>query len=114
MLAHSLPLIDQLTAITEFDAVFMISALQYDGVEDVKDFLFSMSQRKPWEFDSADKSDLNPQEQAAEIIREKLYQRLNHELPYAVTQSLGEWRELGARACVCACVCVCLCVRVSV
>ena len=91
-----LPLIEQLTAITEFDAVFLISALQYDGVEDVKDFLFAMSAKRPWEFAADTASPAAPPDRVAEIIREKLYQRLNQEVPYAITQLLGEWRELPA------------------
>jgi GTPase Era involved in 16S rRNA processing len=90
-----LPLIERLTAICEFDAVFLISALRYDGVEDLKDFLFAMSARRPWEHAPDADSEMTDQQRCAEIIREKLYQRLNQEVPYAVEQQLGEWRELS-------------------
>lgn len=90
-----LPMIDQLSKYVTFDAVFMISSLKYDGVEDVKDFLFAMSKRKPWQFNSSDNSSFTPQQHAEEIIREKLYQRLNQEVPYNITQNLLDWRDIS-------------------
>ena len=72
-----LPLIERLTALCEFDAVFLISALRYDGVEDLKDFLFAMSVRRPWEHAPEVTSRMTDAQRCTEIIREKLYQRLN-------------------------------------
>ena len=89
-----LPLITRLTEICEFDAVFLISALNYDGVEDLKDFLFAMSTRRAWRHAPDARSEMTDVQRVAEVIREKLYQRLNQELPYQIEQRLGEWREL--------------------
>jgi len=39
-------------------------------------------------------TDLSPLERATEIIREKLYRRLNRELPYNIVQETRGWTDL--------------------
>ena len=90
-----LPLVEKFSKMIEFDAVFMVSALQYDGVEDLKDFLFAMSKPSKWLFEPSAASAFTPQQLVSEIIREKLYQRLNQEIPYNIIQETSEWRLIS-------------------
>jgi GTP-binding protein Era len=81
---------DTLLGITErlFDAslyaaVFMISALDGAGVEDLKQALAEAMPEGPWLYPADQSADLPARLLAAEITREKLYDRLHQELPYS-------------------------------
>ena len=45
-----------------------------------------------WEFDAHDTSDLSDYQRVEEMVREKIFLRLNQELPYLVTQSNEKWK----------------------
>lgn len=68
----------------DVDDVFMISALNGDGVDDLMDFLAEKMPESPWHFPEDQLSDLPVKMLAAEITREKVYQYLHQELPYAI------------------------------
>ncbi len=68
----------------DVDDVFMISALDGDGVDDLMDFLAEKMPESPWHFPEDQLSDLPVRMLAAEITREKVYQYLHQELPYAI------------------------------
>ncbi len=81
---------DALLGITErlFDAslhaaVFMISALHGAGVEDLKRAIAEAMPEGPWLYPADQSADLPARLLAAEITREKLYDRLHQELPYS-------------------------------
>ena len=70
---------------------FMISALNGDGVEDLKSELADRISEGPWHFPEDQLSDMNDRLFAAEITREKLYLNLHQELPYALTVETETW-----------------------
>ncbi len=76
-----------------FDATFMISALNGSGVDDLKAYLAEQVPAGPWHFPADDLSDVSERALAAEITREKLYERLHQELPYAATVETTNWQE---------------------
>ena len=77
-----------------FDTVFMVSALAGDGVDDVKRYLAAHVPAGPWHYPEDDISDLPMRMLAAEVTREKIFDRLHDELPYAVTVETTQWKEL--------------------
>jgi len=86
-----LPLAAQLNATGLVDDTFMISALNGDGVDDLKKHLKGKMPESPWFFDEDQLSDLPSQLLAAEITREQLYRQLQQELPYAATVVPESW-----------------------
>jgi GTPase len=77
-----------------FAATFMISALSGDGVADVKRWLAAHVPAGPWHYPEDQITDAPLRLLAAEITREKLYQRLHQELPYQSTVETDQWKEL--------------------
>jgi GTP-binding protein Era len=76
-----------------FDRIFMISALTGDGVEDLRTFLAAAMPEGPWHYPEDQLSDLPLRLMAAETTREKLFQRLHQELPYALTVETERWQD---------------------
>jgi GTPase len=77
-----------------FDRIFMISAETGDGVEDLKDYLAGIVPPGPWLYPEDQISDAPQRHWAAEVTREKLFQRLHDELPYASTVETTDWKTL--------------------
>ena len=69
----------------KFDSTFMISALTGDGVADLKTWLAERMPPSPWLYPPDQMSDAPVRQLAAEITREKLFERLHQELPYHST-----------------------------
>ncbi len=78
----------------KFDATFMISALTGDGVADLKSWLAARMPDSPWLYPPDQMSDAPVRQLAAEITREKLFERLHQELPYHSTVETEAWKEL--------------------
>jgi len=78
----------------KFDATFMLSALTGDGVDDLKKWLAEHSPVGPWHYPEDQISDAPMRALAAEITREKLFNRLHQELPYQATVETESWKEL--------------------
>jgi GTP-binding protein Era len=76
-----------------FDRIFMISALTGDGVDDLRAFLAAAMPEGPWHYPEDQLSDLPLRLMAAETTREKLFQRLHQELPYALTVETERWQD---------------------
>jgi len=76
-----------------FQAVYMISALSGNGVADLKRELAARMPEGPWHYPADDLSDAPMRILAAEITREKIYNRLHDELPYATTVETTDWKE---------------------
>lgn len=93
-----LKLIDELQSEELFSDFFMVSALNGDGIEDLKQELASRLPDGPWHFPEDQLSDMNDRLFAAEITREKLFLNLHQELPYALTVETETWEpfENGA------------------
>jgi GTP-binding protein Era len=78
----------------KFEATFMISALTGDGVADLKAWLAGRMSPGPWLYPPDQMSDAPLRQLAAEITREKLFDRLHQELPYHSTVETEVWKEL--------------------
>jgi len=80
----------------KFEATFMVSALSGDGVNDLKAWLAGRVPAGPWLYPPDQMSDAPMRQLAAEITREKLFERLHQELPYHSTVETEIWKELRA------------------
>jgi GTP-binding protein Era len=76
-----------------FDRTFMISAETGDGVEDLMDYFAAAMPAGPWHYPADQLSDLPLRLMAAEATREKLFERLHDELPYALTVETERWQD---------------------
>jgi GTP-binding protein Era len=81
-----------------FAATFMVSALSGDGVADLKRWLAERVPAGPWLYPPDQMSDAPMRQLAAEITREKLFERLHQELPYQLTVETEQWKELRGNA----------------
>jgi GTP-binding protein Era len=91
--AELLPLIERLRDDAVFEAVFVVSALKGDAVEDVAAWCAGKMPEGPWLFPEDQAGDIASRLLASEITREKLYLRLHDELPYASTVETEKWEE---------------------
>jgi GTP-binding protein Era len=82
----------------KFEATFMVSALTGDGVGDLKSWLAGHVSPGPWLYPPDQMSDAPMRQLAAEITREKLFERLHQELPYHSTVETESWKELRGGA----------------
>lgn len=76
-----------------FEEIFMISALENDGVDDLIKWVKGKMPESPWFFDKDMTTDLPLSLHLAEITREKIYEYLHQELPYSIavkTDSIEE------------------------
>lgn len=73
--------------------VFMISAKNGDGVEDLARTLAERAPEGPWLFPEDQTMDAPARVLAAEITREKAFLRLHEELPYELTVETETWEE---------------------
>jgi GTPase len=89
-----LKLTTDLNARFAFRETFMISALTGDGVPDLKQQLAAIMPEGPWLYPEDQVSDAPLRQLAAEITREKLFERLHDELPYQSTVETDSWKEL--------------------
>jgi GTP-binding protein Era len=76
-----------------FAATFMISALNGDGVGDLKLYLAGAVPPGPWHYPPDEISDAPLRVLAAEITREKIFEQLHEELPYETTVETTSWQE---------------------
>jgi GTP-binding protein Era len=88
-----LELAGALNARVPFAATFMICALTGDGVADLKSHLAAAVPPGPWHYPEDEISDAPLRVMAAEITREKIYERLHDELPYQATVETTSWLE---------------------
>jgi len=76
-----------------FARTFMVSALSGDGVDDLRQSLGDMVPAGPFLYPEDQMSDAPMRQLAAEITREKIYQKLHQELPYQSTVETDSWTE---------------------
>jgi len=77
---------------------FMVSALSGDGVDDLRRALGEMVPAGPYLYPEDQMSDAPMRYLAAEITREKIYQKLHQELPYQSTVETDSWTERKDRS----------------
>jgi GTP-binding protein Era len=76
-----------------FDETFMISALKGHGVPKLREKLATFMPPGPWLYPEDQISDAPLRALAAEITREKLFERLHDELPYQSTVETELWKD---------------------
>ncbi len=76
-----------------FDRTFMISALNGDGLDDFMAHLAEAVPAGPFLYPEDEVSDIPLRQLAAEITREKLFERLHQELPYHATVETEAWTD---------------------
>lgn len=89
-----LPLIEQLRGRAAFDEVFLVSAAKGDGTADLLSYLASRVPEGPWAYPADQAADMPMRLLAAEMTRERIYDRLHDELPYATTVITDQWKQL--------------------
>lgn len=77
-----------------FEQTFMVSARTGDGVADLKSWLAAHVPPGHFLYPPDQMSDAPLRQLAAEITREKLFERLHQELPYHSTVETEVWKEL--------------------
>lgn len=87
-----LTLAQTVNAKVPFEDTFMISALNGDGVDDLRRALGQRMPPSPWLYPEDQVSDAPLRMLAAEITREKIYDRLHEELPYRSTVETDQWQ----------------------
>jgi len=87
-----------LNARVGFEATFMISALKGDGVDDLRRWFTARVPAGPFLYPADQMSDIPLRQLAAEITREKLFERLHQELPYQSTVETEQWKDVRGGA----------------
>jgi GTP-binding protein Era len=82
-----------LTARLSPDKVFMISAVQGDGVPDLLTALANAMPEGPWLYPEDEISDATDRMVAAELTREQIVNQLHQELPYATAVETETWED---------------------
>jgi GTPase len=91
--AKLLPVATALNEMGRFETTFMISALSGYGGKDILDWLSPRMKPGPWLYPEDQVSDAPLRFLAAEITREKIYERLHDELPYRSTVETESWKQ---------------------
>jgi GTPase len=89
-----LELAARLNGVLPFAQTFMISALRGHGIAKFKQELAALMPPGPWLYPEDQISDMPLRLLAAEITREKLFERLHDELPYSSTVEAELWQDL--------------------
>jgi GTPase len=89
-----LALAESLNAALKFEDTFMISAATGDGLDQLRARLGARMTLGPWLYPEDQITDAPIRSLAAEITREKLFERLRDELPYQTTVETDSWKEL--------------------
>jgi GTPase len=88
-----LPLIERLSAQVGFEDVFAVSARDGNGIQDLAKWVKGRMPEGPFLYPKDQAADMPMALLAAEITREKIYQRLHEELPYASAVETERWEE---------------------
>ncbi len=76
------------------DRIFMISATEGQGINDLRTHLANLVPAGPWHYSEDDVTDVPMRTQAAEMTRESVYRFLHQELPYTTTVETTDWKTL--------------------
>jgi GTPase len=91
--AKLLELSSRLNGAARFDETFMISAASGDGLGRLKERLTELAPLGPWLYPEDQIAEAPMRSLAAEITREKLFDRLHDELPYQATVETDSWQD---------------------
>lgn len=79
----------------DFEKVFMISALKNEKIDDLKDYIDEIAPLYPWQYAEDEITDMPLKINASEITREKLFNKLNKELPYSIDVFTEKWENFN-------------------
>lgn len=88
-----LPLTAELTESGLSADIFMISALNGDGTDELLSALLARMPAGPWFYPEDQLSDITERMLAAEITREQLFLQLREELPYSAAVETESWQQ---------------------
>ena len=88
-----LPISQDINALYNFCETFMVSAVTGSGVEKLGERLAALMPLGHWLYPEDQTADVHLRFIASEITREKIYERLHEELPYASTVETEAWEE---------------------
>ncbi len=77
----------------EFEATFMVSARDNDGVSDIVKYVAKRMPEGPYHYPPDQMSDMPMRLLSAEITREKLFRSIHDEIPYDITVETEKWEE---------------------
>jgi GTP-binding protein Era len=76
-----------------FAETFMVSAATRDGLDRLSEHLAALLPEGPWLYPEDQIAEAPIRSLAAEITREKLFERLHDELPYQATVETDSWKD---------------------
>lgn len=88
-----LPLLLRLSDLLPRAEIVPVSALTEDGVPELRDVIVRKLPEGPAQFPEEQLSTVSMRFLAAEIVREKLFERLYQEVPYSVAVDIEKWEE---------------------
>lgn len=91
--SRMLPLLESVSALFPKAEVFPMSALRRDGVDALRELIKKTLPEGEAQFPEDQLSTAPMRFMASEIIREKLFERLYQEVPYAVAVGVEQWEE---------------------
>jgi GTPase Era involved in 16S rRNA processing len=65
-----------------FKNVFLVSSIKGDGVDQIVDFVSSLSIESPWEYRNNEATDQEPEKLIQDFVRARLLDYLPQEIPY--------------------------------
>ncbi|KAI8334758.1 P-loop containing nucleoside triphosphate hydrolase protein [Chlamydoabsidia padenii] len=71
-----------------------ISALEEDGIDDVKKILFNSAKAQPWLYPPEQTLEISDLKRVEELIRVQFFKRLHRYIPYMLKQENMGWTEL--------------------
>ena len=89
-----LGLAKDINTVLGFDQTFMISALKKHGLPRLREALAVLMPPSPWLYPEDQITDAPLRAFAAEVTREKMFERLHDELPYQTTVETDQWKVL--------------------
>lgn len=96
--SRMLPLLESISGLLPRAEIFPLSALQRDGITALRDIIRQTLPEGEALFPEDQLSTAPLRFMAAEIIREKLFDRLYQEVPYSVAVDIEQWDEEADRA----------------
>eukprot|EP00667_Euglena_gracilis_P018257 EG_transcript_19383 len=79
----------------KLDELFSVDAMRGRGVSRIINYLLKRAQPGPWQFPANCASDQSDVQLVDNIVREKIFRRFNHELPYQIDNATIGWTEMN-------------------
>jgi GTP-binding protein Era len=95
---HIATQMDTASKLGDFHALHPVSAKTGDGIEELRTELVELLPEGPAYFPEGQRSDLSPEDQVAELVREKALALTREEVPHAISVEVEELGEKVIRA----------------